>query len=234
MTMMLTLPSRPIRRRRSVAAALAVLLACVVAVFGFGFGPNGSPAPAHPAVATSSSTGRPLEVAAPPAIGAATGNELAPVAPSQDPVEFAIAVSRALFAWDTTDPIGLAEYKGRLIAVADPSGVEAPGLVSDLAGYLPSTQMWDRLRTYDTRQWLEVTAALVPTSWTDAIEERPDVAAPGTYAVTITGVRHRAGRWGGEPVADQFDVAFTVFTGCAPTYPTCSLLRLTQLDKPLR
>ena len=40
--------------------------------------------------------------------------------------------------------------------------------------------------------------------------------------------------WNGQPVTSQHEVAFTVFVVCAPTYLTCHLLRLSQLDNPLR
>ena len=97
-----------------------------------------------------------------------------------------------------------------------------------------SPQVWDHLRGYSTRQWLDVNGAAIPARWTVAAARSAGVVAPGTSAVTITGVRHRTGSWDGRVVADQFNVAFTAFVGCTPTYPTCSLLRLTQLDKPLR
>ena len=58
--------------------------------------------------------------------------------------------------------------------------------------------------------------------------------AAGTTAVTIEGTRQRAGVWNGQPVASEHPVAFTVFVVCAPTYSTCHLLRLSQLDNPLR
>ena len=44
----------------------------------------------------------------------------------------------------------------------------------------------------------------------------------------------RTGVWNGQPVTSEHPVAFTVFVVCAPTYPTCHLLRLSQLDNPLR
>ena len=50
----------------------------------------------------------------------------------------------------------------------------------------------------------------------------------------IEGTRHRTGTWSGEPVTSAHPVAFTVFVVCAPTYDTCYLLRLSQLDNPLR
>ncbi len=79
------------------------------------------------------------------------------------------------------------------------------------------------------------TAAFVPDAWADAVEQaQPGQLAAGTTAVTIEGTRHRAGVWNGQPVTSEHPVAFTVFVVCAPTYPTCHLLRLSQLDNPLR
>lgn len=216
-----------------VAGAIVMLLVGAGAATISAFDRDNTPAPARPAAASTPPTTS-VDVAAPTPVARTAGGELAPVAESRDPVAFARSAALALFEWDTTAPVALADHKGRLLVVADPSGVESPGLISDLARYLPNSQAWTHLRQYDTRQWLEVTGAVVPNAWTDAIDQAPDVVAPGTFAVTITGVRHRAGRWDGQTVVEEFDVAFTVFVGCEPTYPTCYLLRLTQLDKPLR
>ncbi|GAB2473331.1 hypothetical protein [Xylanimonas ulmi] len=118
--------------------------------------------------------------------------------------------------------------------MADPTGVESPGLVSDLTMYLPTDQTWASLRQYRTRQWIEITSVVVPTLWAQAVAESGEGFAPGTTAYTVTGVRHRTGVDDGEPVHVQFDVAFTVFAVCEPTYPQCYLLRISQLDNPLR
>jgi hypothetical protein len=155
------------------------------------------------------------------------------VPPTSDPEEFATLVSLALFTWDTTatDP---GEVRGRLLAVADPTGEESPGLLADLDSYLPDAAAWTHLAQYSTRQWIEITTAEVPAAWTAALDATPasDVA-PGTAAVTVTGTRHRAGVWEGDEVTSRHNVAFTVFVVCAPSYPTCHLLRLSELDNPL-
>lgn len=156
------------------------------------------------------------------------------VPPSSDPRAFATLVSRALFTWDTTttEP---GEVRGRLLAVADPTGEESPGLLFDLDGYLPNAPTWTQLAEYSTRQRLEITSAEIPAAWAAAIGGAPSSeVAPGTTAVTVTGIRHRYGVWEGDEVASQHDVAFTVFVVCAPTYPTCHVLRLSELDNPLR
>ena len=69
----------------------------------------------------------------------------------------------------------------------------------------------------------------------DAVAQaQPGQIAPGTTAVTIEGTRHRSGVWNGQPVTSEHPVSFTVFVVCPPTYPTCHVLRLSQLDNPLR
>jgi hypothetical protein len=195
---------------------------------------NSSTTPPAPPAAATSSAPESAVAPSPAPVAVTTERELAPLPASSDPVTFARASARAVFEWDTTVPVDLAEYKGRLLVVADPTGEQSPGLVADLAAYLPSVEAWEHLRQYDTRQWLQITRAYIPDAWTEAIAADPDVVAPGTHAVTVTGVRHRVGVWDGQPVAARFDVAFTVFVVCEPTYPSCHLLRLTRLDKPLR
>lgn len=157
--------------------------------------------------------------------------ELTPIA---DPEAFARLVAQAIFTWDTTAVVPLADYTSRLIAVADPTGESSPGLVADLTGYLPTATAWDELRMYSTRQWLKITSVKVPSQWPQAMEQAgPDSLLPGTTAYTITGVRHRAGVWEDKPVNSVHEVAFTIFIVCAPAYPNCHVLRLSRLGDPL-
>lgn len=151
-----------------------------------------------------------------------------------NPDAFAVSVSEALFAWDTTEPATLNEYTGRLLAVADPSGEESAGLVTDLSTYLPSPESWEDLKTYDTRQWIDIQSYEVPDDWRSA-EFNGETAdlADGTTAYTVTGLRRRSGIWRGEPAQTVDEVSFTIFMTCRPTYDTCKLLRLSQLNKPL-
>lgn len=65
-------------------------------------------------------------------------------------------------------------------------------------------------------------------------QAQPGQLAEGTIAYTIEGTRHREGVWNDEQVTSEHPVMFTVFIVCAPTYDTCHLLRLSQLDNPLR
>lgn len=220
---------RPGRRAR---LALGVALGCLLVgctAYGFLITATKSPRTAAPVTA---STGT---LAVPPQPPPAAGGAPTPIDPTQDAADFVIAVTRAIFDWDTTGPVGLAEIKGRLLVVADPTGHETPGLVGDLAGYLPNGPTWDFLAQYSTRQWIEIRDVAEPAQWPPALAAAgQDAPAPGVAAWTVTGIRHRAGVWQGEPVRHQFDVAFTVFVVCEPSYPTCHLLRVSQLDNPLR
>ena len=177
----------------------------------------------------------PHQVVVPAPASSSPSGDIPPVPPSDDPVGFARSVATTVFAWDTTAPIPLDAYSDRVVAVGDPSGFETPGLVADVARYLPTAEAWEFLSRYATRQWLDITAAVVPASWPGIVANAPEGAlAEGTTAVTIDGVRHRAGVWEGKAVHDRFTVSFTVFVVCVPTYPTCYLLRLSELDNPLR
>ncbi|WP_193312750.1 hypothetical protein [Georgenia subflava] len=222
---------RPRRRMLALAVlSLAVLLAVATLLAARLTSDLGStPAPPPP---TATSTPR-VPSASPAPVRDRI--ELEPVAASADPHVFAGNVARAIFEWDTTAVHELGDYRGRLLVLADPAGHESPGLVADLTTYLPTTTAWAHLSQYGTQQWLAVTNVAVPDQWTQALAQAPTKSvAPGTTALTVTGARHRAGLWEGEEVAAEFDVAFTVFVICAPTYPTCHLLRLSQLDNPLR
>lgn len=163
-----------------------------------------------------------------------TPGVLLPLLPTADPETFARRVAAGLFDWDTASATSRNAYVERLVAVGDPSGESTPGLVADIAGYLPNDEAWRQLRSYSTRQRIEFDSLSVPTLWAQALlEAGPDGFAPGTTAYTVTGVRHRAGIWEGEPVTSSHGVAFTVFMVCGPTYSECHLLRLSRLDEPL-
>ena len=229
--MLRSLESHSIHRRRIAVAGLSV--AVMVAALGAWLAvadphPNAAPAPP----ATIDPAGRTVA----PGSGEAAQpvEQLRRVAATADPRTFAESVAGALFDWDTTAPRALSDYTGRLLAVADPTGQESPGLVADIAGDLPTADAWASLTPYYTRQWLEVSSVKVPDLWERALGEAgPQGMAPGTTAYTITGTRHRSGIWEGEAVTSEHEVAFTVFIACEPSYPTCHLLRLSRLDEPL-
>ncbi|WP_308468461.1 hypothetical protein [Rathayibacter soli] len=156
------------------------------------------------------------------------------VAPIVNAEQFARHLAMTLFAWNTTSELEPADYIQASVEVGDPSGQETPGLAADLTSYYPTEQTWAQLRQYQTRQWLTIDTAVVPSVWPQALQQGRGTLLPGTTAYTITGTRHRAGVWDGKPVSTSGQVSFTVFETCQPTYSTCRLLRLSQLGKPLR
>jgi hypothetical protein len=153
--------------------------------------------------------------------------------PTRDPDSFAREVAEALFAWDTATMVDRVEHIEQLVKVGDPTGESTAGLLSDIESYLPTQDAWTDLAQYETRQWLTIDSVTTPTKWAEAEAQAGNTLLPGTTARTIRGVRHRAGLWDGEPVSSAYDLAFTVFIVCGPSYPECHLLRLSVLDKPL-
>lgn len=213
-----------------ITAGLVLLLLVGVGVYGLLTGPrpphDGAPAPA-PTVTALDETGP-----------AAPGPPR--VLPSPDPDQFARNVAEALFGWDTGSGLMPLDYSAEILEVGDPSGTEQAGLASDIAAYLPSREAWIELRQYATTQRLVIDRSFVPEAWDQAVEQaQPGQLPPGATAVTIEGTRHRAGVWNGEPVTAEQSVSFTVFLACPPPAPQfrtglCHVLRLSQLDNPLR
>lgn len=199
------------------AIAAVVTLGCVGTALAFtGDETDSAPQPPPSAVSRDTSAG--------------TSTESAPagqVVETRDPAAFAVSVAQVLFSWDTTESTPPNEYTGRLLAVADPSGEESAGLATDLTTYLPSPESWEDLKTYETRQWIDITSYEVPDGWHSARDntKRPDIAA-GTTAYTITGLRRRSGIWQRETAKTVDKVSFTILMTCKPTYDTCRLLRL--------
>lgn len=219
------LANLPRNKTALAAVAAAVTLGCAGAALAFardGTGPAPQPRPS--AMSRDTSTQGPNTVATPDQ-----------VVETSDPAAFAVSVAHVLFAWDTTESTPLNEYTGRLLAVADPSGEESAGLATDLTTYLPSPESWEDLKAYETRQWIDITSYEVPGDWNSAQDnaKSPKIAA-GTTAYTITGLRRRSGIWQGETAKTVDEVSFTIFMTCRPTYDACRLLRLSQLNNPLR
>lgn len=158
-----------------------------------------------------------------------------PVIPrSTDAETFARSIATALFTWDTGTGFLPLDYAEVILDVADPSGTEQPGLAADLASYLPTHDAWVQLRQYATKQRMEITSAYVPDAWADALAQARRGQLPdGAIAFTLEGIRHRSGEWNGDPVSANQPVAFTVFIACPPK-DTCYVLRLSQLNNPLR
>lgn len=224
------------RRRRTVliaaiAGGLVLLILIGVGIYGLLRGPDTS-APS-PSTTTTAPT---------PAIAGDTGPR--PIVARDGPEEFATAVADALFTWDTTSGYSPADYAQELADVT--ASVEADAAAADVRAYLPPPAAWAQLRTHQTRQSLTIDAISIPEAWETAVAQ----AAPGqlpdrAVAYTIIGTRHRDGIWNTEPVTTSHPVAFTVFLTCTverSTAPppgtgiteTCRLLRLSQLDNPLR
>ncbi len=226
------------RRRRTmlfaaIAGGLILILLIGVGVYGLIRGPQPT-APDNTAPSDRPSVTAPVvEPADPEPVIGLGGSE-----------EFAGAVAEALFTWDTTSGHGPADYAQMLADVTADS--EADAAASDVRAYLPTPDAWAQLRTHQTRQWLTIDTIQIPDAWETAVAQAaPGQIPDGTVAYTITGTRHRTGYWGTDPVTTTHDVAFTVFLTCtperspapAPADPiieTCALLRLSQLDNPLR
>lgn len=229
------LASSDARSRHRLIALLAALLAIVVlagvGVYGLLAGP-----PTSERVPGNDGGTAPGPVVTTPGEPTPTGMPRLPeVEASDDPETFARNAAETLFSWDTGSGLMPLDYSSVILAVGDPSGAEQAGLASDVAAYLPSREAWLELRQYTTAQHLTIDNLFVPEAWDTAVEQaQPGQLAPGTIAYTIEGTRHRTGTWNDEPVSSEHPVVFTVFIVCAPTYNTCHLLRLSQLDNPLR
>lgn len=224
------------RRRTMLIAAIAggVILAVLVGVGVYGLirGPQTTDA-ADVAATDSPAATHPADTPSGPE----------PVVAIGEPEEFAVAVAEALFTWDTTSGYGPTDYAQMLADVT--ADEEADAAASDVRAYLPTPEAWAQLRTHQTRQWLTIDTNEIPAMWEDAVAQAaPGQIPDGTVAYTITGTRHRTGYWGTDPITTTHPVAFTVFLTCTPeqaTAPsadpitrTCALLRLSQLDNPLR
>ena len=219
------------RRRRTIAILGAVLLLVGIGVGVYGLLGGSSAAPTvdpRPA-----STGRPATAS--PTV---SGHPPQPLPITIDPQAFARAVATALFTWQSAGEYGPADYAQPLLDVADDD--ESSALAADVRAYLPSAQAWAQLRQYQTRQWLTIDTAVIPKSWNTAeTQAAPGQLPAGAVAYTIIGTRHRAGTWGARPVQTARSTAFTVFLTCPsqaaePNARPCHLLRLSQLDNPLR
>lgn len=219
--------SRP-RLIAALAATFSLLLLTGVGVYGLVTGPResstGDSVQSSPAITVTPS----------PSPTRSNAPSLPTLEASTNPETFARAVAQALFTWDTGSGLLPLDYTSVVLKAGDPSGVEQAGLASGIATYLPSREQWISLRKYATTQSLTIDSAVVPSSWQSAVDQ--DTAGQlteGATAYTIRGTRHRTGTWNTQQVTSEHPVAFTVFIVCAPTYDTCHLLRLSELDNPL-
>jgi hypothetical protein len=214
---------------RQVALILGCLMAAATLVFGaYGLvrGPSSTPM----ALSRSSTTVEVIPEAAAPVV---TLDDRA-LPHTTDPIAYARAVATSLFDWDTSSGFLPTDYTAAVLADTDPSGEETPGLLDDVATYLPTVEQWLDLGAMEVVQAIEIEDAYVPDSWAAAVEQAHGHLRPGTTAVTITGTRHRSGVWNGEVAESSYPVAFTVFVACQPSFERCHVLRLSQLDNPLR
>lgn len=215
------------RQLAFVAATVLVLSMLVAGVYGLVRGRGGPPSESvaqdsHPIAANRETA----EVA--------TTLEDRALPHTTDAVVYARAIAIVLFDWDTAVGLLPSDYTAPVLADADPSGEETPGLITDVAAYLPTVEQWLDLGSMQVIQTLVVADAYVPASWPNAIEQARGHLRPGTTAVTIIGTRHRSGVWNGEPAKSSHPVAFTVFVACPPAFDRCRVLRLSQLDNALR
>jgi hypothetical protein len=215
---------------RQIVLVLATVLAfatLAVGVYGLVRGPD--------ATTTESTDPKPIhgEVAAEPAEQVVILQDRS-LPHTTDPVAYARAVAASLFDWDTSTGFMPTDYTAAVLADSDPSGEETPGLLDDVTTYLPTVEQWLDLGTMEVVQLIEISDAYVPDAWTAALEQANGHLRPGTTAVTITGTRHRSGVWNGEAAESSYPVSFTVFVACQPTFERCHVLRLSQLDNPLR
>jgi hypothetical protein len=153
---------------------------------------------------------------------------------TNDPIAYARSVAVSLFDWDTAAGYLPTDYTAAVLADADPSGEETPGLLDDVAAYLPTTDQWLDLGAMDVAQSIDITSASVPASWPAALAQAHGQLRPGTTAVTIVGTRRRSGVWNGQPATSSSAVSFTVFVACPPAFDRCHILRLSQLDNPMK
>lgn len=199
-----------------------------VGIYGLIVGPpghvrHGTPTTTVPSESTPSEPGRPV-----------SWEDLPTLPDTGDPIRYASAVAEALLTWDTMSGLAPIDYARPVITDADPSGYETPGLVSDVANYVPTDAVWQELRRYSTRQTVTVDAAFIPDSWESIVaSSSAGELREGTVAVTVEATRHRAGEWFNRPATSDHPITFTVFVTCQPTFDRCHALRLSLPDQPL-
>jgi hypothetical protein len=222
-----------VRPGRRVVLLLSIGFGVLAALVGVGlYGLALAPAPSTPTTSVEPTAPTAAAVNPEPSASSAT---LPPIRSTSDGESFARDAAYALINWDAATDFDPADYAQVIVDAGDPSGTETAGLASDVRTYLPTTDAWSPLRTYGTRQWLTIDEAFVPASWSDAVDQAaPGQLLPGTIAYTITGTRHRAGIVGTQAQETSRPIAFTLFIACEPSFDECHLLRLSEVDNPLR
>lgn len=207
-----------------ITASLVLLTLAGVGIYGLIARPHENPhTPSSPAQTEPS---RPAPT---------SSADLEPLPRTNDPIRYAEAVAEALFTWDTASGLRPADYGQVILTDADPSGTETAGLASDIATYFPAADVWRQLIGDSTSQTITIDTASVPAAWEDAVaQDRSGTLIDGMTAVTIEATRHRAGGTSGHQMTSDHPVAFTVFLACQPAFDRCHVLRLSELDNPLR
>lgn len=226
----MTITQRP--RRRRLVVLLAVSLGVVAALVGVGlYGLVLAPSPGA-VTPTNEPTG---PVSAPDvSTPAPSGSTLPAILSTTDAEAFARDAAEALITWNTTE-FELTDYAQVIVDAGDPSGFETAALASDVRSYFPTADAWAQLRTYGTRQWLTIDDVYIPASWDDALDQAAEGdLLPGTIAYTVSGTRHREGVVGTDRQETSRPIAFTLFIACKPSFNECHLLRLSEVDNPLR
>lgn len=218
------------RKRRLIialtATGLIIAILAGIGIYGLITGPTSqAPSETTPPGSSSTSTSQSEQY----------GEAKLPRLPrTNDPEVYVRSVAEALFTWDTFTLLTPSDHRAVLIEDADPSGTETPGLITDLDGYFPSASTWRDLAEYRTRQSIEIDRIFIPAQWDEAVAASGGQITEGTHAYTVEGNRVREGVWYDDPVDSAHAVAFTMFVSCEPVFDRCHLLRLSELDNPLR
>lgn len=149
-------------------------------------------------------------------------------------VDYARRFATELLSWDSTAMSSPTAQMDQLVAEADPSGLETPGLVADLTNYLPAKTEWTHLRRHAVTQSATIHTAIVPDSWRPIAADAAVGLSDGATAVTIQATRHRRGSSGGQQHSSDHPLTFTVFLACPPDGESCHVLRLSLPGTPLR
>jgi hypothetical protein len=212
-------PGRGVLVRRIVVAA--VVVAGIIAF------PVGRPGSERATTSEPASTGA-SESSRPSASAPATPPPSSVADTASKAEAFTRDIADIVLTWDTVSGPDLTTVRGELLALADPTGEETPGLLADLDVYLPTTASWRYLESLGARQRVDLGQVAVPTGWTSSVAGEPDLAE--TYAVNVEGTREREATAAGLTDRTSRPVRFTVFVRCPDDGP-CALLRLGRLGE---
>ncbi|WP_454857632.1 hypothetical protein [Promicromonospora soli] len=212
-------PGRGVLVRRIVVAAVVIAGIIAFAVVRWG----GDRATTINSASTRASGSSPPSASAP-----ATPPRSPTTGPAFKAEALAREVAGVVLTWDTVNGPDLTTVRGELLALADPTGEETPGLLTDLDAYLPTSNSWRYLESLGARQQVNLDHVKAPAEWTSSVAGRPDLAE--TYAVNVEGTRQREATTAGLTDRTSRPVRFTVFVRCPDDQP-CALLRLGRLGE---